>query len=437
MPLWSQTPFYPESAFSDLLDFGSYFSMSGNRFVAGAGSGWTQTNGKPYLFELQDGEVHEIFPFIPAEGVYYPNPVTLFGNQAAAYNPLYVEGSDEPVHQIVVYAETENGWQPAQTITVGSNDYLTRPFLTNGFLFVGAPGDENDTMPGDTNTGSVYVYTFNGDQWEFFQKLELPETSYFGARMIRDGNRIAITSNDAQSPNPNIQYIHVFELVDNIWQHSGSAQPMGISYFDFANDELYVMYTNWPAAPVCTVLNQQNSNWEISQTVALNFQNESPLDATIEVGGENMFIGGMEPVLHYVRANGIWNYANAIYDATPGVESDSFGHSLAFDGNLLLLSSGEFPQRAYYLDIGQLSSDEYRKSLVDFYPNPTDGVLLIQNALHDPITEIKIHSVTGQLLHTQKADGDRILMSALPGGVYFVSAIFPDGSKRTKRIIRE
>ncbi|MEO2059487.1 MAG: T9SS type A sorting domain-containing protein [Mesonia sp.] len=72
---------------------------------------------------------------------------------------------------------------------------------------------------------------------------------------------------------------------------------------------------------------------------------------------------------------------------------------------------------------------------VNLYPNPTSGVVNIQNNSALPIENVEVYSITGQKVLTSTSK--QIDLSALNSGVYFVKLIAQEGTSITKKVVKQ
>ena len=72
---------------------------------------------------------------------------------------------------------------------------------------------------------------------------------------------------------------------------------------------------------------------------------------------------------------------------------------------------------------------------VNLYPNPTSGVISIQNNSALPIENVEFYSITGQKVLTSTST--QIDLSALNSGVYFIKLIAEEGTSITKKVVKQ
>lgn len=81
-----------------------------------------------------------------------------------------------------------------------------------------------------------------------------------------------------------------------------------------------------------------------------------------------------------------------------------------------------------------LSLNDFDYSSLDFYPNPTEGILYLQ--LDGVISEVEVYTILGQLVIKEETNSKEIEidMSSLPNASYFVKIISEGNSKAVKVI---
>ena len=72
---------------------------------------------------------------------------------------------------------------------------------------------------------------------------------------------------------------------------------------------------------------------------------------------------------------------------------------------------------------------------MNLYPNPTSGVVSVQNNSALPIENVEVYSITGQKVLTSTSK--QIDLSALNSGVYFVKLIAQEGTSITKKVVKQ
>ena len=81
------------------------------------------------------------------------------------------------------------------------------------------------------------------------------------------------------------------------------------------------------------------------------------------------------------------------------------------------------------------TQDNVYDTAVDISPNPTNGILKIDNKSKRKIVSYMLSDVTGQVLQTGDYQKNELDFGQQPSGVYYISFRFEDGSA-TKKLIK-
>lgn len=83
---------------------------------------------------------------------------------------------------------------------------------------------------------------------------------------------------------------------------------------------------------------------------------------------------------------------------------------------------------------GPLGIEENNANLFSIYPNPTNGLLIINSA--STVSEISVYNNLGQLLFTSK-EKNQIDISTLSQGIYFAKIKGENGQTETKKVVKK
>ena len=74
---------------------------------------------------------------------------------------------------------------------------------------------------------------------------------------------------------------------------------------------------------------------------------------------------------------------------------------------------------------------------ISLYPNPTVDVINIDTTKN--LERVELYSITGQLLikMSVSSNNNSISLGNMPSGVYLISILVKDGSRKTKKIIKQ
>lgn len=112
------------------------------------------------------------------------------------------------------------------------------------------------------------------------------------------------------------------------------------------------------------------------------------------------------------------------------VFSDDYNNDGKMD---VLASSYSLDQIIWFESKGPLGVEESVANLFKIYPNPTTGLLNIKS--NTSISEITVYNNLGQLFFTSE-NSDKINVSTLSKGIYFVKISNDNGQIETKKIIK-
>lgn len=178
--------------------FGESVAIHGNRILVGAPyideSG--SQSGAAYYYAFNGSTWVQEQMIIPSD----INDLDFYGSAVALSNNIAAIGafgadSGSGFRSGVVYLYRHDGatwnqngrlWDAAGN---SQDDFGVAVALTDDYLFIGSPGDDD----AGANSGSVFVYHFNGSIWEFVTRFYPgQEGDAFGASVSADGSWLAI-----------------------------------------------------------------------------------------------------------------------------------------------------------------------------------------------------------------------------------------------------
>ncbi len=195
--------------------FGSSVAIDGNWAVVGA-SGAEAV----YVYEL----VGSIWTFRQKLVASPNNPGSIFGSSVAISGTKIVVGAyGSNSYSGRVYVFNYDGFQWAQTQILSVADGATYDFfgyvlaISDNTLVVGAYGDDET---GGTNFGSTYLFYFDGELWNYGQKLKAPDGGSgdnFGESVDIDGSTLVIGASRDDDKGSNAGAAYVFNGVSDQW----------------------------------------------------------------------------------------------------------------------------------------------------------------------------------------------------------------------------
>lgn len=217
--------------------------------------------------------------------------------------------------------------------------------IHNNFLYISATNDSQPGQDPQLDSGSVYVYTFNGTQWVFQQKITATaENSHvykFGSKIETEGNTVIISS---YTHFLGYMRLHTYtqEALNLVFKNEtvplDNADTTTLD-FSLSNGLVYMMNSGMPDSGTffneVEILQDFNGNWISSGIVAVAASDQ--IYDTIEVDGNNMFLGSSSyflaierkfPVIYYTKTNNVWSFRSQIFGNGPNNDDDNFGSAM-------------------------------------------------------------------------------------------------------------
>ncbi len=234
--------------------FGQSVSISGDTAIIGAPGA-----NAAYVFQRNGGVwVQQQRLTAGVAGDSFGENVAISGDNAVVGAPLDDVGSS--VNQGSSYFFRRNGgvWSEVQSVTSGAANlrFGESSTISGDTAVIGHPGD---TIGGNANQGSAYVYTFNGAGWALQQKLTAFDGGLrhqFGVSASISGDTMVVGSWGAlfASPNPGAAYVFVrngaawalqqkLTAPDGVINPDGAGDQFGLSV-SLAGDSIVVGAVN-------------------------------------------------------------------------------------------------------------------------------------------------------------------------------------------------
>ena len=446
--------FYP-SVDASGLRFGTETAIHDNTIVvASESSNSPSTIGKVYVFSQENQTITLVNSFYPDDA----ESSDQFGKSISLNEDFIVVGS--PMHDesftdagaIYIYRKTNNEWSFFQKIT--ANDALAdQQFgsyvkIQGNSIFIAAPNDINVD-----GIGAVYVYTFNGTEWIFSQKLTIPNTVHLGEKIEIEENLLVVS----ERVNYQISKYHTFVLKTN-WLYSDSTEEFGsleqnIKDFTVEAQQLFITSNELDAGTSESnnnihIYSQVNNSWE--QEAILNVDFDDFVIGKIAVSGNNMLVGydgyylqmsRKFPVFYYKKIENEWQMQTFFYGEGQAGMDDRLGNSISLQGSNFVL--GAFNEgvinsgKAYPFNLENLNSPSFEKSHISIFPNPTESTIMIQNNSLNQPKNYELFSLTGKLLQSYSLENNTISLENFQSGLYFLKIGFDNGLFETHKIIKK
>lgn len=444
--------FYPNSNVSGLR-FGTEVAMHDNTIVvASESSTLPLTVGMVYVFSKENQTITQ-------ENVFYPDDATFsdqYGKSISVSDEFIVVGS--PMHDtgftndgaVYVYRKVNTEWSFFQKITpndaVSDKQFGSFVKIQENSMFIVAPNDVNVD-----GIGAVYVYTFNGTEWIFSQKLTVPNTMHLGEKIeIKDDLLVVSESTFNQKK------YHTF-LYGSNWTYSDSSEEFGsleqnIKDFSFDGQRLYLSSNELDSGTGSVnnihIYNRINNSWVYETFLPMNFNDF--IIGKISVSENNMLVGydgyylqmsRKFPVFYYKKIENEWQMQTSFYGEGQAGMDDRLGNSISLQGSHFVMGAyTEGPisnGKAYTFNLENLSTTSFEKSQISIFPNPTASTVTFQNNSINQPKNYELFSLTGKLLQSSTLDNTSISLENFQAGLYFLKISFDNGLFETHKIIKK
>jgi hypothetical protein len=294
--------------------FGISVALSGNTALIGA-SYDESLRGSAYIFTFNGTIWTQQIKLSASDGVtqdYFGYPVCLDGNIALIGAP----GDDTGRGSAYVFLRNGTEWTQEVKLVASDGAYMDRfgmVSLSGDIALIGAPWDDDNGY----NSGSAYVFTWNGTNWTQQAKLRASD----GVMGDSFGQSVAISGDTAIIGAP---------WDDNNGPNSGSA---------------YVFTCN-------------GTDWtQQAKLYAQDGSSEDEFGFPVSIDGDTVLIGASHnddngdnsgSVYVFIRIGATW-FQQAKLCPSDGASGDIFGWSVSLDGDTALIG-------AYYDDLGRGSA---------------------------------------------------------------------------------
>jgi hypothetical protein len=389
--------------------FGYEVSVSGDAMVAGAprdddnGS----SSGSAYIYRF-DGSIWEEEQKLTANDAAADD---FFGRAVSAGDNLMVvgaygdddNGSSSGSVYVYRYDGVEQSWVPEQKLTAGdaaADDYFGLSVSVSGdVLAVGAYGNDDD----GSNSGSAYVYRYNGSSWLEEQKL-IADDAYaydnFGSSVSVSGGVMVVGAewDDDAGSGSGSAYVYRYDVDGHSWGQerkltandaaaydnfghsvsiSGDVTVVGVYGDDDAGSSSGSVY----------VYRYNGSSWlEEQKLMAGDAAADDQFGSSVSVNGDVLVVGahgnddgGSESGSAYVfRYNGSSWVEEQKLTAADAAADDQFGLSVSTSGDFRVV--GVFKDDDAGSDSGSVYVYEYKTDADnDGIPDDTDNCFDVSN----------------------------------------------------------
>ncbi len=203
---------------------GFALDLSGNKLAVGArwDSETANKAGAAYVYTFTEGGWNEQFKLLAADGAAddeFGYAVGLSGNLVAVGAP-FDDDHGARSGSVYVYRMFGNGWSAQAKLTAldaaAYSEFGADVAASGDVIAVGAPFDD----AAGTNAGAVYIYRFDGANWNEEAKLLAPDprlSDNFGAALALNGSTLLVGAPNADDGFSNAGLVFVFDYNGTDW----------------------------------------------------------------------------------------------------------------------------------------------------------------------------------------------------------------------------
>lgn len=326
----------------------------------------------------------------------FGQPVAISGDWAVVGARLHDIGGNSDIGAAYIYHFNGTNWVFFQKVTASDGTdgdrFGSSVAISGNKVVIGATYDQD----AGAQSGAAYVFNFNGTSWIQEQKLTASDASSgdrYGRKVSIDGNRILVASiydNDNGS-NSGSAYIYYFNGSNWVEEQKITASDGAASDFfgvsvDISGTKVVVgAYgddDNGNASGSAYVYSFNGSNWIEEQKLLASDGIASDLfGISVSIQQNNVLVGAVDGSgnatesgsVYFFNFNGtVWSEVQEIF-AYDGATGDSYGTSVSIDNNLAIVGA------SFDDDNGSASGSIYVYELLNSNWNlvskvtPTDG----------------------------------------------------------------
>jgi hypothetical protein len=227
--------------------FGHAVGIDGETAVVGARYEFNPGNGNGsgavYVFKQENGAWQLQTRLAASDGA----PFDLFGDAVAVNGDMLAVGAraadglngERNLGAVYLYQREGDDWYLQARLSpddLAAEDHFGQALALDGqYLFASAPGRDN---PGSPNSGMVYAYRLQGDEWNTAAKLTAAapqaEAQLGSVLSLENGTLVAMASQEYQQGEMppaapmwggDFGAVHIFELQDGKWEWQNRILP--------------------------------------------------------------------------------------------------------------------------------------------------------------------------------------------------------------------
>ncbi|MFC1730063.1 T9SS type A sorting domain-containing protein [candidate division KSB1 bacterium] len=455
---WNQTQKIVASVREICDEFGCSVSISGNYAIIGAKlededatEGNPKSNsGSSYIFERDSSgdwnQVQKIIAFDRDTGDYFGFSVCINGNFAIVGS--YYESEDtyggntlNGAGSAYIFEKGVSGyWNQVQKIVAcdrDAGDYFGGTVsISANYAIVGAGGEDEDALGGNTFTSSGSAYIFERDtsgNWTQIQKIVASDRATgdnFGASLSIYGNYIIVGAQDDDEDASG----------SNTLYNSGSA-------YIFERDSNG--YWNEVQKIVASDRNTEAFFGRVS--ISDKYAVVGAPGGNKDANGGNYLSNAGSAYIFKRGVSGNWNQVQKIvasdrdswdiYAATVSISGNSiivatYAESEDATGGNTMISAGS----AYFYEFGTIgiSENDIGSSFI-VHPNPTTGIITVDLGKIYPEIEIGVRNILGQLILSRSFKTAKMVDLEINevSGLYFIEMKTKEGLITVVKVLKE
>ncbi|GAB5497560.1 MAG: hypothetical protein Phyf2KO_26400 [Phycisphaerales bacterium] len=336
--------------------------IEGDRLIVGARYDLENglETGAAYVFEFDGSQWNETQRLVASDA----DEGDRFGGWNALSGDTLISGSTgdsdfgESSGSAYVFQYDGSQWIQIQKLNASDEeegDYFGRMIaMEGGTALIGAWGADGE----EPDEGAVYIFQFDGNQWVETQILTASDGLQgdgFGSWMEIQGNTIAIGASYGEGNEPSCGAVYIFEHDGNQWVEvqkltapDGETSDIFGHAVELSGDTMVVgaAYSNMVQG-AAYVFRHDGTEWALEQKLTASDGEAADVFGYCDVSGDNIVIGARwdddngshaGAVYHYRFDGTTWNEETKIV-SNDIEEGDSFGWSLALDGDTLLVGA--------------------------------------------------------------------------------------------------
>lgn len=308
---------------------------------------------------------------------------------------------------------------------------------------------------GGTNSGSVYIYKWNGESWEHNNKINAsdPEPySQFGLALDLFKDKLIVGSPFKNSCGSNCGAAYIYELVNEKWEETAILIPDDLNerdefgiYVKINDNYAFISSTKDDGqgenSGSVYIYKKENHSWNFLQKLfAFDGEAGDAFGVAIDISDSLAIIGSYfdddngtnsGSVYVYKIINDNWTFIKKILP-DDGDESDAFGSSISINENRVLIGSysdddnGFFSGAAYLFSLEKVLTNSNELAIgidnIGVYPTIFKNHINISTINKPKSLIIDMIDTRGNTCLSEKYNANKITLNTtdIKSGIYFL-----------------